>query len=377
MTNTSCEGKTEPSGGVLILSCNTGGGHNSCAYAVKEAYARICENCVIKDALSFVSADFSSFICGGHVRIYRYLPRLFKNGYAFFEKHRGVMKKEGVISSVLSRGSDSLAAFVQSGGFHTVICTHVFAADMLSSAVKKHSLNCKTAFISTDYTCCPGTEFCGTDVVFLPAGDVTVPDCVSRTVVSGIPVRSAFYRQSQIKPVSSLGKIHAVIINGSMGCGNMKKLVDGLSKLKSDFCLSVVCGTNKKLKKHLENRFKACENIRVYGYVDDMSALMDTADILITKPGGITTTEACVKKLPMLFIDSVGGLETYNLDYFVSRDAAVNADDIDEAVRIFDMICSVPEMLEDMKQNMPDMSVPAVETIIKTMSVPKGANLCV
>lgn len=94
---------------------------------------------------------------------------------------------------------------------------------------------------------------------------------------------------------------------------------------------------------------------------------MDSADILITKPGGISTTEACAKKLPMLFIDSVKGCESYNLEYFVSRGAAIDADDINEAVRLIEMFCNLPDILSEIKCKMPVTSVSPAAVICETM----------
>ncbi len=78
----------------LILSCNTGEGHNSCAKAIKEYYDTVGDECVIKDGLEFISPKVSNFISWGHTFIYRHLPLLFKYGYVYIEKHP-TMFKEG------------------------------------------------------------------------------------------------------------------------------------------------------------------------------------------------------------------------------------------------------------------------------------------
>lgn len=370
------EGKTLYPGGVLVLSCNTGGGHNSCADAICDEYVRNSEKCTVRDSLEFVSEDFSLFVSKWHTRLYSCFPSLFSFGYKFCEEHRSVMKAGGFVNSFFTRGSEALGLYIKSGGFHTVICTHVFAAHMLSDAIKRFGLECKSALVATDYTCCPGTADSNLNIFFSPAETVNnefVRAGVrsSDIAVSGIPVRKSFYSVCGTKDDFSANKIHAVLMNGSMGCGNIDKLTEKLSRIGDNFCLTVVCGTNRKVKSKLDKRMKNFRNVRVLGYVENMSALMDTADFIITKPGGISTTEACVKKLPMLLIDAVAGCETYNLEYFVSAGAAVSADNISEAVRLCEMVCAYPEILNDMKANMPDMSVYSSEIIVNTMSLSK------
>ena len=89
--------------------------------------------------------------------------------------------------------------------------------------------------------------------------------------------------------------------------------------------ISIVCGTNEKLRKELAEKYRAFPNIHIHGFVKNMSALMDSADLYLTKPGGLSTSEALAKALPMVLIDAVAGCEAYNLRYFVSMGGAVTA----------------------------------------------------
>ena len=83
----------------LILSCNTGAGHNSCAQAVQEAYHSRGEICNITDSLQFISEKASTFISNWHTRIYRHAPRLFDAGYQRAEALLLLFKKNGLTGS--------------------------------------------------------------------------------------------------------------------------------------------------------------------------------------------------------------------------------------------------------------------------------------
>lgn len=92
----------------LILSCNTGAGHNSCAQAVQEAYHSRGEICNITDSLQFISEKASTFISNWHTRIYRHAPRLFDAGYQRAESHEDIFVRErrSISSTFLRRRAD-------------------------------------------------------------------------------------------------------------------------------------------------------------------------------------------------------------------------------------------------------------------------------
>lgn len=137
---------------------------------------------------------------------------------------------------------------------------------------------------------------------------------------------------------------------GSMGCGPLKKmaklLCEGMDETTE---LSIVCGTNKKLQQKLTKSFGCVTNIHIHGFVQDMSLVMDSADLYLTKPGGLSTTEAAAKKLPMVFIDIVSGCEAYNRNYFVDLGGAVTANTPEDAAHLCLELMNKKERLAQMK----------------------------
>lgn len=321
----------------LILSCNTGEGHNACARAIKEVYDVEGEACQIEDGLRFISDGASKVISSGHVFLYRRLPRLFGWGYAMSEKHPAVFEPDSPLYGLFSRGADDLYRFIADGGYDSVICTHPFTALMLTEVQRRYRLPVKTAFVATDYTCSPGVKDSELNLYFIP-DETLIPDfaCANippeRIVVSGIPIRQMFYVHTEKGDAKQRQRIpadhkHMVMMCGSMGCGHMDRLARFLSRnLREDCELTVICGTNKRLRRRLERRHGDRENIHIRGYVQDMSAMLDSADIYLTKPGGISVTEAAAKGLPMVFAKAVEGCETYNRQWFVRMEAATAAE---------------------------------------------------
>lgn len=330
---------------VLILSCNTGGGHNACAGAIQEAFSGLGYHCDIADSIHFASEKLSRFMSWGHSTMYRNIPGLFRFGYGFAEKHPAMLQDDSAIYKLLTAGSEQLSAFIEQGQYDTVICCHVFSGLLLRQMLKEYPMPLKTAFVATDYTCSPGTEKSALDLYFIPAVSLMeeyiqkgIPR--EKIIPIGIPVRKEFYEHSnkqEAKQKWGINSNHTYLLMmcGSMGCGPMEKLAKLLNNsMDANMELSIVCGTNEKLRGKLEEEFGHLPNVHIHGFVKDISTMMDSADLYLTKPGGISTTEATLKNLPMVLINAVAGCEAYNLRYFVRSGGAVTADRPEELCEI-------------------------------------------
>ncbi len=342
---------------VLILSCNTGQGHNSASAAMKEVFDQHGVPCEIADALKFASRGVSGFLSWGHSFVYRHLPGLFRWGYRYSETHSGVFREGSPVYRFLTGGAEQLYQYCLEGQYDTIISAHVFASMMLDRILKKHSLDAKTYFVATDYTCSPNAVQEELDYFFIPAQSLTaefsacgIPE--EKLVPTGIPVRKTFFASEDREATERCpGHRHLLMMCGSMGCGPMKALAKHLAnELSGEQELTIVCGTNERLRKNLSRRFQDRKNIHVLGYAENIPHLMDSADLYLTKPGGISVTEAAAKRLPMVFVDAVAGCESYNLRYYTDRGAAVTAKDPETLARLCGEILRDEARLEDMKR---------------------------
>lgn len=345
---------------VLILSCNTGEGHNSCAKALKEVFDGHGEDCVIADGLNFISEKASKIISGGHVFLYKHLPGLFAWGYSFAERHTSLFKESSFLYNFFASGSDGMYEYITQNGYEAVISTHPFTALMLTEMQRRYRLNIKTAFVATDYTCSPCVKDSDLDAYFIPsaklAGDFECATVTKEKIIaSGIPLRQMFYTHTEKEEAKRQLEIpterkHIVIMCGSMGCGPMDKLVNGLTRGEGvDYDLTVVCGSNKKLKSQLDKKYGERSNLHIRGYVKDMSLMLDSADLYLTKPGGISTTEAALKNVPMLFIDTVAGCEDYNGRFYCELGAAEIGSRAEELIRLAKVLITTEAKEERMK----------------------------
>lgn len=329
----------------LVLSCNTGEGHNSCAKAIKEYYDSVNENCTVYDGLQFISTTVSNFISWGHSYMYRHIPGLFKFGYRYSERHPALFKKDSGIYRFMTHGSEKMYNYILNGKYDAVICTHVFTALMLTDMLKKHPMNITTSFVATDYTCSPITKESNLDYYFIPDEILkadfeceNIPE--SKMIVSGIPVRQMIYKFCSKDSAKGCMGInpkhkHLIMMCGSMGCGPIKTLLGKIAtQMPADWEISVICGSNKRLEEKLSKQYMNNKKIHILGYVEDMGTMLNSCDLYLTKPGGISTSEAVIKKLPMVLIDAVAGCEEYNKIHFIRKGFAKTGANIYELTDI-------------------------------------------
>ena len=328
---------------VLILSCNTGEGHNSCAKALETAFAGHQIFCETTDALEFISPSISDLMAKGHVFMYRHLPGVFDWGYHFTDRHPYFYRKGSPMYAFLSMGAEKLAEYVNRCDYDAVICAHVFSGVMMTEAMPYCEKKPVTAFLTTDYTCSPITEVSDLDMYFTPDErmqrmftDKSIP--AEKLIPLGIPIREPFYHKgakAEAKAAEGIAENHRhlLVMCGSMGCGPIKKIVKNIAgRLTDNTEMTVVCGRNKKLQEELSELSQNSRQIHVRGYVQEISHLMDSADVYLTKPGGISVTEAGAKQLPMVLVNAVGGCEQNNFDFFTGIGAAVSGETVEEII---------------------------------------------
>ena len=160
---------------VLILSCNTGGGHNSCARAIGTELQRRGHTYETDDALLYVSKGTSRFVSNWHVRFYRYFPKLYNKGYQYAEEHPASFDESSAACRILRRGCKRLRAAIVQGGYDAVVCVHLFPALMLTFIQRQQPLPVRSS-IRTLFS--------------------FVSLCVVRSVISPAAWRSRSFEQS-------------------------------------------------------------------------------------------------------------------------------------------------------------------------------------
>lgn len=313
---------------VLILTCNTGGGHNAVAAALRDSLQRCGASCDVMDGLGFISKKASKFVSKWHTRFYRRYPRLYKAGYMSAEGDKEMDRRDGPVYRYIARGARRLGRTLQSGGYDAVVCVHVIPAMMMTALKQAWSACPVFCFVATDYTCSPTVGACTPDICVIPhqeLADEFVSCGIARDTLlpAGIPVRSAFrQRGDRAAARRALGLPetgrHIVLMSGSIGCGPMGDVAEDLDMRMADGDFAtVLCGSNKQMRYALELR--RLYRVEAVGFTTQVQLYMDSADVLVSKPGGISITEAGTRGVPLLLADMVGGCETRNEAFFTAH----------------------------------------------------------
>lgn len=333
---------------VLILTCNTGGGHNAVAAALAESFRRLGVSSDTADGLSFISQKASRFVSKWHTRFYRRYPKLYKAGYMSAENDAESNDRDNPVYRYMARGARRLDRAIQDGGYDAVVCVHVIPAMMMTELRRQHETGPVFCFVATDYTCSPTVGGCTPDICVIPHEELAeefVSCGIARETLlaAGIPVRAVFRERGDRAAARSelalpLEGRHIVLMSGSIGCGPMADIAAELEKRmeRGDFA-SVLCGSNRQMLYALRRR--GFRRVEAVGFTNRVHRYMDSADVLVSKPGGISITEAGTRGVPLLLADMVGGCETRNQEFFHARGWAETCqpeDMADEALALLD-----------------------------------------
>lgn len=177
--------------------------------------------------------------------------------------------------------------------------------------------------------------------------------------VTGIPVRNEFYKEYTdeerlaLKESYYLNPEHkvALLVAGANGVIPKFSKIVGNFVNKEKLSLLIVCGRNQRLFKRLNRKFGKYENVKIFEYVTNIHELMTVSDIMVTKPGGITITEASNMGLPMVLYKPIYGQELENAIYFSARGASTISRNNKELINQVLSIINRDDQLSEMKEN--------------------------
>ena len=310
----------------LILSCNTGGGHNSAGRAIAEAMIQQGDEAYVMDYLTLAGEGVSRLVGDGYIHIVKKTPKLF-----------GLVYKLGMLVSRLTRKSPVyyvngrmakyLDQYMRENPVDVVVMPHLYPAETITYMRRKGMHLPLTVAVMTDYTCIPFWEETDCDYYIVPHEKLMKP-CIRRGLKAekliplGIPVsricRREISKEEAREKLGLLpGKKYILVAGGSMGAGDMKKMVKCLEKnTNTKEELIIVCGNNTKVENQLKKSFGKNGRIHILGYTTQMSLYMKACDVLFTKPGGLTSTEGAVAEIPIVHTEPIPGCETANRRFF-------------------------------------------------------------
>lgn len=323
---------------VLILSSSTGGGHNAAALALKAQLESMQISTTLLDILKFAHSKTAHIIYNLYSDTTVKTPALFGLLYKA-GRLISTSKFKSIIYGANMLYTKKLTAYLIKENIDTVICTHLFSAQAITYITRHTHLSLKTYAVATDYTCIPFWEDCEMDTFFIPHQDLLKEFIdhgvkASTLVPIGIPVHPDFLiplskEEAKTKLNLNSTKPLITIMCGSMGFGNIKPLIYLLTQKIKNANFFIVCGHNDDLYKELSN---LGEHIHVEKFIDYSPLLIKASDILLSKPGGLTSTEAVIAGTPLIHLAPIPGCETRNKAFFNEHLISLDGDTPDKAL---------------------------------------------
>ena len=328
---------------VLVLTIAAGNGHNQTARAVADYLEEKGIEVKVVDSYRYFNMALSKLIENGYLLSSKYTPALYGRLYRVAEVHNS---REDIISpSKFANGivAKQFAKFISQYDADVIVATHVFSANLVSQFKQKGLLDATLIGVLTDFTVHPFWEETDMDY-YVCASELLENQMVKKGIDAdkilpfGIPIKEKFASKIDKKKAREIldidNKYTIFVMTGSMGYGNVLKYVEQIDSLEGDFQIITVCGSNKSLKKSLDEL--ATNHLHYnYGFVDNVDVIMDASDCIVSKPGGLTMSEALAKKMNIILIDPIPGQEDRNVEFLLNNSLAVKVSDtfpIDEAI---------------------------------------------
>lgn len=346
----------------LILSASTGAGHNKAAKAVKDALAERNIDAQIVDSLRFTNKAIDLIISRGYEKSALYTPNAYGKVYRIYDEFKIMTSAEKKMNIFFTYMVHRLKKLIEDKNPSFIIGTHPFPLMAVSKLKDKGEINTPIISILTDYT--THSTWIQSHVDKYIVGDEFVKCIMAEEGVApekifpyGIPIEKSFTKckDSSIKSALKLSdKFTILMMGGSFGAGNVKKALKELLMSDSDFQIVVVAGKNYALKEKLEKIAATSEkrnDIRILGFTDKVSELMYCSDVLITKPGGLTTTEALAAGIPLVIPYYIPGQEEENLTFLLNNGLCVRTSEKCSLKMIVNFLIQNPERLQRIREN--------------------------
>jgi processive 1,2-diacylglycerol beta-glucosyltransferase len=325
----------------LILSCSGGAGHIRAAEAL-HSNARLTGLPIRTEhynVLDFTSRLFKRFYSESYIQMVNRAPELW--GYLYQQSERKPYEKKGLIKRFDKLNYKRYLRTLLELRPDAIICTHFLPYISISSELRKNGITAPVFAATTDF-----------DVHQLWIDSIVERYYVfhkesawqlqskhisaNKIKVTGIPIMPEFKFKDNFKTMRrklglNLNHFTLLVLSGGFGIGRVREIVEQAVLTLSTFPnrkfnLLIVCGKNNSARDEVQAMcFPKNIDPHIFGFVTNVHELMDASDVLISKAGGLTSSEAMAKSLPMLIIDPIPGQESRNTDLIVEHGAGWKA----------------------------------------------------
>lgn len=353
-----------PAARILILSASVGGGHLRAAEAVELALRELAPGCAIEnhDALSLASKAFRRLYGKGYLDFANRAPHLLGFVYDVLDRPSKKDPTAAALRVALEKQNlKPLLKLLQARPWDLVINTHFLPAEIIASLRRRGKTSLPQVTVVTDFMVhrlwiqepCEH-YFLATSESAAYVRALGIP--AERIAVTGIPIHPAFGHPVRRGPcLQALGcggeRPIVLLLSGGFGVGPVEAILASVLAIARPLEVVVFCGRNARLERRLAAIAPhPTHRLRVLGYTTQLDRWLAVADLVISKPGGLTASEILARGTPFAIVNPIPGQESRNADYLLENGAAVKIGPLATLTWKIDRLLADPARLSRLKR---------------------------
>jgi processive 1,2-diacylglycerol beta-glucosyltransferase len=329
---------------ILIATETAGGGHLAAAAALDEAWRSLRPKDTVErlDLVKLFSPLHRKVHAAGYEKLVAHAPDVWGMIFTKTDDPKVAHRLNRIKALFPSRARRRFENHVSEFKPDVVLCTHYEPVEALGQMRRKQKGKAKPPFVVsvvTDFEA--HALWMDADVdLYSVAAEETKARLIARgatadnVVATGIPIGAKFATKVDARAVRKTMGLRddlptLLVLSGGFGMGPVGKILTALDKVAGTFQTVVVCGRNEELRRDLASQDRK-HPTRVLGFASNMHELMTVADLILTKPGGLTSSEALALGKPLFILDPIPGQEAANSDFLLERGAATKVNRMED-----------------------------------------------
>lgn len=368
---------------VLILSASSGNGHVRAGQALERAFRESGAAREVRhvDALDYTSPMMRNLYAKTYIDMVNKAPTVIGWLYDAADVPWRAARRRLAFDRL---NAIPLVRYINDFNPDLIVCTHFMPAEIVSWLLCKRKINTRQAIVVTDFDAHAmwlgrhsDQYFTAIEETRLHLEKMGVPE--KDIHVTGIPIDPVFAlhkdkQEMRAKYGLSVDKTIIMLSAGGFGVGPMEELLRQLMQIRHQVQILAMCGRNEKLRGQVqtigERLVKGSSvDIKAIGFTDQMDEYMSAADMIVGKPGGLTTSEALAKGLVFVVVNPIPGQEERNSDHLLEEGAAIRCNNLPTLAYKIDKLLDDPAKFEAVRANglklgRPNSSLDVVERLV-------------
>ncbi|MGA2064533.1 MAG: glycosyltransferase [Thermoguttaceae bacterium] len=350
---------------ILVLSASVGAGHLRAAEAVEAALRQVAPDAVVKnlDVLELTNAAFRRVYSRTYFELVNKAPHVLGYVYDLLDQPPSARRKADRLRLLVERlNLRRFSRLLRSESWDVIVNTHFLPAEIIAAMRRRDEIATGQLTVTTDFEThrlwvnqpCEH-YFTATEEGAAYLAHWGVPP--GQITVSGIPIHPVFSEAKsgrECRAGLGLADDRPVILQlaGGFGLGPVEKLFQGLLSMAGPLAVIVVSGRNEELQRRLEQiEVPPRHQVKILGFTTQMDELMAAADVVLSKPGGLTTSEVLARGAALMIANPIPGQEARNSDFLLENGAAIKVNNIATLPYKLAKLLDDPARLAGMKAN--------------------------